>query len=329
MKNIIKDIEKKELKRVYLLYGEEKYLVRNMKNTLLTGTVAAGDTMNLSRFSGKGVEVKEIIQTCDTMPFFADYRVILLEDTGFLKNANEEMAAYIKDIPSTSVVIFVESEVDKRSKVYKQIKALGYVCECNRLNHSDLVKWVLKRLTKEKKKITKENMEYFLTKVGDDMDNIVGELEKLISYCMDQEVIGKEAIDQVCVSEITGRIFEMVDAIGSRNQEKALELYYDLVAVREPPLRILYMLTRQFNIMLQLKEMESKGISAAEMAKNMGIQSFIVNKTLKQCRNFKYKTVRRAVDDCLQMEESVKLGNMNEKMAVELIIVRYSKEMSA
>ena len=324
MKNLMKDIEKQELKRVYLIYGEEKYLVRNMKHTLIKGTVREGDNMNFSKFSGKGIEVKEIIQTCDTMPFFADYRVVLLEDTGFLKTASDELAEYIKEIPETCVVIFVESEVDKRNKVYKQIKASGYICECNRMNNTDLSKWVLRKLTKENKKITRDTMNYFLSKVGDDMDNISSELDKLLSYCMGKEVIEAEDIDQICISEITGRIFDMVDAIGSRNQEKALELYYDLIAVREQPMKILFMLTRQFNIMLQLKEMEGKGLSAAEMAKNMGMQGFIVNKTLKQCRNFPYKTIRNAIRYCLKLEEGVKLGNMNDKMAVELIIVRYS-----
>lgn len=324
LKNIIKDIEKNELKRVYLIFGEEKYLIRTIKNRMIKGLVNDGDTMNFTKFAGKDSSVKEIIQTCDTLPFFAEYRVVLLQDTGFFKTSNDEMAEYMKDIPESTVMIFIESEVDKRNKVYKQVKNIGYICECSRMNRSELSRWILVRLNKENKKITKENMNYLLEKLGDDMENIVSELDKLISYTMGRDVIDTDDIDAVCISEITGKIFEMVDAIGSKNQKKALDLYYDLIAVREAPMKILYMLTRQFNIMLQVKEMAQKGKSAGEMAKNMGMQSFIINKTLSQCKNFKLSAIRNAVNYCLKMEEAVKMGNMNDKMAVELVIVKYS-----
>lgn len=324
LKNIIKDIEKNELKRVYLIFGEEKYLIRTIKNRMIKGLVNDGDTMNFTKFAGKDSSVKEIIQTCDTLPFFAEHRVVLLQDTGFFKTSNDEMAGYMKDIPESTVMIFIESEVDKRNKVYKQVKNIGYICECSRMNRSELSRWILVRLNKENKKITKENMNYLLEKLGDDMENILSELDKLISYTMGRDVIDTDDIDAVCISEITGKIFEMVDAIGSKNQKKALDLYYDLIAVREAPMKILYMLTRQFNIMLQVKEMAQKGKSAGEMAKNMGMQSFIINKTLSQCKNFKLSAIRNAVNYCLKMEEAVKMGNMNDKMAVELVIVKYS-----
>lgn len=324
MKNIIKDIEKDEIKRVYLIYGEEKYLVRNIKERLVKAVSNDGDSMNYSKFSGKDCNAKRVIDLAETLPFFAKYRVILLEDTDWCKSGNDDMAAYIENIPESAVLIFVEAEVDKRNKLYKQIKNNGYVCECSRMNNADLTKWILVRLKKENKNITRENMNYLLEKLGDDMDNINSELDKLLSYTLNKDVIEREDIDKVCVSEITGKIFEMIDAIGNKNQKKALDLYYDLIAVREAPMKILYMLSRQFNIMLQVKEMSANNTSNTEMAKNMGMQNFIINKTLNQCRNFKLSTIRNAINYCLKLEEAVKLGNMNDKMAVELIIVKYT-----
>ena len=324
MKNIIKDIENKELKKVYLIFGEEKYLIRSLKKKINEGLDCTSDNMNFSKFSGKDTVTLEVIDSANTLPFFADYRVVMLEDTGWLKSSNDEIAEYIKEIPESTVVFFIESEVDKRNKLYKQIKSLGYICECNSLNNSELMKWILVRLNKENKKITRENMNYFLEKVGSDMDNITSEVDKLVSYTLGRDIIEREDIDAVCISEINGKIFEMVDAIGNKNQKKALDLYYDLIAVREAPMKILYMLSRQFNIMYQLKEMSLQGISAGEMAKNIGMQNFIVNKTLGQCKNFKLATIKNAINYCLKLEEAVKMGNMNDKMAVELVIVKYS-----
>lgn len=325
MKNIKKDIDSNQLKRVYLIYGEEKYLVRSVKKLFMDGVVGSEDNMNYSKFSGKDCNAREVIESADTLPFFTDYRVVLLDNTGWFKSSNDEIVEYMKNIPESTVIIFIEAEVDKRNRLYKQVKSLGYICECNRMNNQDLTKWILVRLNKENKKITKDNMNYFLEKVGDDMDNISSELDKLISYTLGRDVIEREDIDKVCISEITGKIFEMVDSIGNKNQKKALDLYYDLIAVREAPMKILYMLSRQFNIMLQLKELSNSGVPASEMAKKMGMQNFIINKTLGQCKNFKRATLKNAINYCLKLEEAVKMGNMNDKIAVELIIIKYSK----
>lgn len=324
MKNIIKDIEKGEIKRAYLIYGEEKYLVRNIKDKLIKAIVNDGDNMNFSKFSGKDCNEKQIIDLAETLPFLAQYRVILMEDTGWFKSANEDMASYIAEIPEDTVLVFIENEVDKRNRLYKQVKSNGYVCECGRMNKSDLSKWILVRLKKENKNIARDNMDYLLDKLGDDMDNITSELDKLLSYTLNKDVITREDIDKVCISEISGKIFEMVDAIGNKKQKKALDLYYDLIAVREAPMKILYMLARQFNIMLQVKEMLKNREAAAVIAKNMGMQNFVVNKAIGQCRNFTLPVIKDAVNYCLELEEAVKLGNMNDKMAVELIIVKYS-----
>lgn len=149
MKNIIKDIEKGEIKRAYLIYGEEKYLVRNIKDKLIKAIVNDGDNMNFSKFSGKDCNEKQIIDLAETLPFLAQYRVILMEDTGWFKSANEDMANYIAEIPEDTVLVFIENEVDKRNRLYKQVKSNGYVCECGRMNKSDLSKWILVRLKKE------------------------------------------------------------------------------------------------------------------------------------------------------------------------------------
>lgn len=324
MKNIKKDLDSKDIKRSYLIFGEEKYLIRSAKNMLIKGLVKDGDSMNFAKYIGKDCIASKIIDLAETLPFFADYRVILIEDSGWFKESSNEMGEYLKQVPESTCILFVESEVDKRNKLYKQVKANGSICECNRASNKELTDWVLRYLLKEGKKITGNNMKYLLEKIGNDMDNILSEIDKLIDYTYGRDIIECEDIDAVCISEVTGKIFEMIDAIGGKKQQHALELYYDLIATREAPMKILFMLSRQFNIMHQIKEMYENHISASEMASKLGMQNFIINKTLSQCRNFQYKTIKSALKYCVNMEEAVKQGKMNDKMAVELIIVKYS-----
>ena len=122
MKNIKKDLEQKDIKRAYLIFGEERFLVRSAKNMLLRGLVTEGDTMNFTGYSGRECNAPKIIDLAETLPFFADYRVILVEDSGWFKTAADEMAEYVRQIPESTCIIFVETEVDKRNKLYKQVK---------------------------------------------------------------------------------------------------------------------------------------------------------------------------------------------------------------
>ena len=99
MKNIQADIKSGNFKQVYLLYGEEAYLKQQYKQNLVKALNPDGDTMNFNHYEGKGIDVKQLIDLCETMPFFAERRVILLEDTGFFKNKCEELADYMKEHP--------------------------------------------------------------------------------------------------------------------------------------------------------------------------------------------------------------------------------------
>ena len=92
MKSVTEDIKNNSLKQVYLFYGEEVYLKQQYKKKLRDAVLPDGDTMNLSVYSGKGIDVNEVIAQAETMPFFAEHRLILLEDSGFFKNASPQLA---------------------------------------------------------------------------------------------------------------------------------------------------------------------------------------------------------------------------------------------
>lgn len=323
MRNILNDIKNNTYKKVYLLYGEENYLKKQYKEKLKK-SICGDDTMNYSYFDGKNTSIKDIIAISETLPFFADRRLIVAKDTGFLKNSNEELADYIKNIPETTTIVFVETEVDKRNKVYKSIKDTGYICEMQRQTTQTLEEWIVGILASENKKITKSTLATFIEKVGQDMENISNEIEKLICFTGDRQVIEKEDIEAICTEQITSKVFDMIDALGYKNRTKALDIYYDLISNKEAPLMILYMITRQFNIMLQVMELKAQGLDSKLMAQKMGMAPFIVTKTLKQISNFKYKSVKEALYEGVELEEKIKLGNINEKMAVEMLLIKYS-----
>lgn len=323
MRIINEDIKAGKYKRAYLLYGEEDYLKKQYKDKLKEA-ITLGDTMNYGYFEGKGIDVNSLIEMSETMPFFADYRLVVVENSGFFKGANERMAEYVEKIPESTVMVFVESEVDKRGKLYKRVKEKGHECEMTVQTPAVLEKWILGILGREGKRITKEAIDYFLSISGSDMTNIYGELEKLICYCMDKEAIDVADIKEITTEQISAKIFDMIDALGYKNQKRTLDIYYDLINTKEPPMRILFMLTRQFNIMLQVKELKEQGMGQKDIASRLSMQPFIVGKAMKQTGNFKGSTLRAAIHEAVDMEKNIKSGNMDEKMGVEMLLIKYS-----
>lgn len=142
MKSINEDIKTGQLKDVYLLYGEESYLKKQYKEKLVKAVLPEGDTMNYAYYEGKGISVTELIDLAETMPFFAERRLILVENSGFFKNAEPTLADYIKKMPDTVCFVFVENEVDKRGKMYKAVKDKGRAVELGRQDEKTLLYWI-------------------------------------------------------------------------------------------------------------------------------------------------------------------------------------------
>lgn len=326
MKSINEDIKNNDFKQIYLLYGEEVYLKKLYKNKLRKALVAEDDNMNATSFEGKGINPNEVIDLSETLPFFADRRLIIIENSGFFKNQSAEMSEYMKEVAPSTYFLFVEEELDKRSKMFKAVKDVGRVVEFPRQDAQILTKWVLGLLKQENKKITQNTMQLFLEMVGNDMENIEKELEKLICFVGEKEGIDSEDVKAVCTHQVTNQIFEMISAIADRNQKKALQLYYDLLALKEPPMRILFLIARQFNLLMQVKELQNTGYDSKTIGQKTGLYGFVVGKYIAQAKHFKMSQLKEALQDCVEMEEGVKTGRINDRISVELLIVKYSKE---
>lgn len=329
MKSLNEDLKTGQFKQIYLLYGEEGYLKRQYRDRFIKAMLPEGDTMNYAHYEGKNINVREVIDLAETLPFFAQRRLIVFEDTGFFKSAGAELADYIKDMPETTYFIFVENEVDKRSKLYKEVKAKGHIVELTTQDEGTLKRWIQGIVRREKKQISDSVILYFLNKVGTDMENIQRELEKVFCYALDRQEITREDIDAVCVTQITNHIFDMVNAVADKNQRRALDLYYDLLALKEPPMRILFLMIRQYRILFQVKGLSGQGYGKKEIASKAGLHPFAAGKYMDQAKKFRMSELRAVMEDGADIEQRVKTGLLTDNLAVELFIVKHSGKAQA
>lgn len=324
MKILNEHIKDGRFKPVYLLCGEENYLKRQYRDRLKSAMLG-DDDMNYSHFEGSRTDIRGLIDICETLPFFADRRVVVIENTGFFKNSCDDLLVdYVKNIPEYLNIVFVESEVDKRNRLYKAVSSSGYVADLNMQDDKMLEKWISQIAAADGKSFDRQALRLFIERTSDSMDNMKTELDKLMCYCLEKKVITVEDVMTICTEVTENRIFDMIAAVGMKNQKRAMELYYDLCTLREPPLKILALMERQFNMLYQAKILSDEGYDSKTIAKKMSIMAFIAGKYLSQAAMFTAESLKNAIEDCIEAEESVKTGRLSDVLCIEMIIVKYS-----
>ena len=341
LEQLKKDLSGGEIRRFYLLFGSERYLRNFYEKKLLSAMGGARDDMNTNIFDMNPIQQSAIIDAAQTMPFFADRRVIVVRYSGFFKKNADELADFLSKAPDTTSFIFIEDDVDARLKLYKQISKLGLCVEITTQPDRYLLQNIGAFLKKANKRIGQEDAEYLLDVIGTDMGKLMSEMEKLIAYAMDRDVITREDIETICSRNIEDRIFEMIDAVMKKDMPTCMDRYEDLLALKLAPVRIVVMLERQFLWMLQLKSMsEEEGLhltdiintiaykqevdtETGEVKRSRGeIGEFQVKKYLEQASHMSVADLQRAVALCETADEDFKTGKMNDRMATETLLVK-------
>ena len=152
MKNLVADIKNKTFKKVYLLFGEEDYL-KNVYTKQMVDSITEGNDMNASFYNGNDIDVNELIENAKSSPFFAEQKIIVVENSNLFTGEGEPLAEFLPELPETTVMVFVQRTVDKRTKLCKAIKEVGYICEINKQTEQDISVWAAKLLAQSKKRI--------------------------------------------------------------------------------------------------------------------------------------------------------------------------------
>ena len=314
MKKILEDIKTNTYERFYLFYGEEKYMISQMKNQLKKALVSEDDTMNYSYFEGKRADAIEIVELAKTLPFFSDHRFLILDETGLGKKSDDTFIEGLKEASDTSVVLFIEDSVDKRSKIYKFLSKEGHAVCFESAGDKELSRWLISLLKKEG------------NRCGSDMYTLKNELEKLISYVGEREEITIRDLEELTSSQTTNQIFVMLEAIARKQREKVLTLYYDLIELKESPFGILALLVRQCNQLLQVKDLDCLGKSNGMIAKQMKVPAFVAGKLKDQAKMFSMDTLRDMIEACAKTDESIKTGKISDRVGVELLLIQFSQK---
>lgn len=328
MKKINEDIRKNTFEHIYLLYGKESYNRLSFTSKLCSAIIPDSDTMNFTRFTGDKVTEGEIIDLAETLPFFAEKRLILVKDTGLFKRASEQLADYIGSLPESTVIIFSEAEVDKRGRLYKAVSKAAYVCEFTEQKEDTLRIWGAAILKRNGLRITADNMSYIITCTGTDMTTIAAELDKIVNYAQGahpgMDVVTRADIDAVISVKVEDRIFDMISALVRHDRKRAYALYADLIALQRQPMATIVLISREYDRMLKVLELSQGGDSEPVIAEKLALKPFVVRKTLGNARRYSLRELRDHVAFAVSMDEAVKTGALKDQTALEMMLARFS-----
>ncbi|SNU06951.1 DNA polymerase III, delta subunit [Lachnospiraceae bacterium] len=323
MKTIRSHIESGSFSRIYLLYGDEQYLVNQYRDMLIKALVNDGDTMNYTSYTSDTFNPDSVYQDMITMPFLAEHRTILVEESGLFDKSEESILSSISEMSDTNVLIFCETKVDKRKKPYSLLSKseLSSCLEFQTPDIDTLSKWVSTILAEGEMKVKMTVPEKLIATVGNDMNMLKNEAVKLHDYCMERGEITDKDVTDICVNPVEDKIFDMCEAISRKDSKKALSLYNDLCILKTKPMTVIFLITRQYNQLVQVSEMLTEGADPHKITSYLKTPEFVTRKYISICKNYKHPDLLHALDMCQQADLNVKTGRLTDVNAAENLIV--------
>ncbi len=320
-RNVPADVKNKDFAPVYLIYGEETYLRENYKNALIKALVNPEDTLNYNIFSGNGTDPGEVVSMAMTMPFMAERRVVYVKDSGFFKKTADEIADYIENPSPDTIIIFDETEIDKKTRTYKAANKGKYEAVAERYDENKLPVWVEADFRRFGKKVTNEAVTLLIHRAGNDMTTLESEIKKLVSYAEDREGVTAEDVMALVYRSPSYDIFEMIEAIGNKDLNRAVGIYYDMMVEDQNPYGVFTLLARQFRIMLEVSDMCERKASMDEMMGALRLSYGVVKKYIEQSKKFTKAKMMRALEECARAPRDIAQGKIDKEIAMELLIV--------
>lgn len=319
MKTIQEDIKSRNFKRLYVIYGSESFLVRRYAYGIKKAAIGEGNDINFSYFDSDSFEINLFIDAAETMPFFADYRVVMLDGCS-LSDDSDRITAYLGSIPESTIIIVMPKSVDKRTGLYKAFTKYGYVSDMSAVTPQMRIDLVVSEFSKAGKKISRSTADYYVNYVGGDLNNLLTEAGKLIDFIGDRNTVTVEDINEICTGTIENRIYDLIIEICNHRENNAFAIYFDLMELKESPMRIIRNLMSEYLTLYSLCELKERGASVMTMSEETGIRDWIINKKLALVAKMSREQIKRSVEILAETEAGIKTGNLDMETGAQIML---------
>lgn len=312
---------------IYLLYGKELLLIEKKIEEILKKEKLLEDSIN--KYDLENDSLNTIIEDAMTISMFGDKKGIIVSNSyvftgttkkGTIEQNTDLLLSYFEHYnPDTILIFFALSEkLDERKKITKLAKKIGSVMELN-LNKNLNV--IVKEMF-EGYEISSHTAQLFVDRVGDNLQILEQECEKIKTYKDKEKIITDEDILNLTTKNIDIDIFKLIENIVLKNKKNALEAYQEMIKRNEEPIKIIIMLANQFRLMYQAKELSKKGYTANDIASTLEVHPYRLKLALEKSRDFASDILLHYLEELADLDSNIKSGLVEKDLALELFILK-------
>ena len=302
---------------MYLIYGEEEFLIENEVTNIISKSGV--DELNISKYDLLSDSLKDIIDDACTVSLFSDKKIVVINNFDNISkldgNIVSEFDKFIHNICDV-ILILVCTKLDERKKLTKELKKLCTVKEFNKnKNISNTVRSMFLDY-----KIDYSTVDLLIKIVGNDLMILNQEAIKLMTYKTDK-VINKEDVLALCSSNSNDDIFDLINAVVSKDKDRALSIYSNLIRSNEEPIKIIITLANQFRLIYQCKELYKKGNSEDSISKILDVHPYRIKLALEKGKNYSSSVILKYLDDLAEIDNNIKSGVVDKGLAFQLFLL--------
>lgn len=309
----------------YLFEGAEEYIKQQALSNLCTKLLPAGlEELNLTDLTNPDAD--QLIAASETLPFMSEKRVVVVRECTLLtagRKAEDERKAtaiseYLSNIsPSTCLVFYIKGKADGRKKLYTMLKKMNVIVDFSPMSDAECADWASKTLRRSGKQMDQQTAGKLVFTVGRDAALLKQEMDKLVSFLNDRDLVTEDDIDAVCTRSTECTVFQMVDAQVAGKMDTAFSLLRDMVRSGEDRIGILAMLLRQYRILYHMRCLMDENTPQQAQAGLLGIPPFAVGRTQQQARRYNKERLKAAYSYLMNYEYEIKTGRITQDSCAE------------
>jgi DNA polymerase III subunit delta len=318
-----KSLHKGEIGPLYYFHGDEPYLMEQGVKRLLSRTVSPDfRDFNLNVFYGKECKGDEIMTAAQTMPMFAEWRVVLVKRSSELSAAAlEALTGYVADPAPSTCLIFEGEKIDQRKKFFVEIKKQGNLVEFKRLYENQLGPFIREEAAVYGKKLEAAALELLVYLVGNNLQELAAQVEKIATYVGARETVKVADIKEIVSDTKVDSIFELADALGGKDLGKALRSLNTILRDGEAPLMVMAMVTRHFRQLWKVRELCDRRVPSQEIGKAAGINPYFLKGILEQAKNYRLSELKEIFERLFETDLALKTSGGKPVSLMECLVM--------
>lgn len=301
--------------KAFLLYGKEDFYIEracvSIKAKYITSGFESMDYVKLD-FGGKAVDIEKLFENVELPSWSSLRRVVEVCNFDYDKLDADKTIKLLNNIPDSTVVVFRTQSIDKRKKkLFEAFDKNGVVSEINYLDEAKLGNFIMSAFGKSGLTIDSDAVESIISRYDSSMRGIDSAIRIISMYCssIDVKHIDMSIVDMLCIPDINGNIFKMMDAVGDGNANDALIYLDNLIKLKEPVTLIRTMIAKHFRQLICAKDCNNSSL----LAKRLSLRSFQADKLIRQSRRFSMQKLLKLYELCYQYDVDIKTGKIKEE----------------